>query len=528
MRLPGLSYWIVLPLLTATLFLRLFLGWNDVPDHTNLLMIVTDNQSPSLLGTYGNREIRTPHIDRLASEGIQFDRAYAASGVCSPTRATLMTGLLPSQTGIHVALPGTTDVSDWCAIEEFRTLPRTLSDAGFRTGLVGKYHLGNHDRPQLGFDYWVTFPSGHTTSFYDVEVIDNGKRYIVDDHLTHFWTRRAVDFIVSQNKEQPFFLLLTYNGPYMLPPTVTMQPRGPYAEYYREHPPTLPQEPVHPFLRNWAVESSPSMRMIEEGTTAWTAIHALNNRLSIINTAAETTLVDEGVGKVLQALEEHGFKENTLVVFTSDQGASYGQHGLWGNTSWSWPFAAYNTNMQVPLIFRHPTRIPGGTRTSEMVNQFDFFPTILEFLGLDKEIKGSPGKSYADLLEGQSWEHKNDVFFEFVTVRVIQTDEWKYLKRFPDTAPRELYRLSDDPEERNNLIDEPSFSHLIQELDQKLTAFFDRYADPRFDLWKGGTAKGRLLGEHYGKNDLFRNHFPNWKGPFIEKAIPFQEASPQP
>ncbi|MDH5277301.1 MAG: sulfatase-like hydrolase/transferase, partial [Gammaproteobacteria bacterium] len=126
-------------------------------DRPNLLLILTDNESPSLLGAYGNREIRTPHIDQLAAGGMLFTRAYATSGVCSPARAVLLTGLIPSRTGVHNGLPERFSVPDYSAIEEFRNLPQTLADAGYVTALVGKYHLGAHEKPQLGFSFWATF-----------------------------------------------------------------------------------------------------------------------------------------------------------------------------------------------------------------------------------------------------------------------------------------------------------------------------------------------------------------------------------
>lgn len=488
----------------------------------NIVLIVSDNQSHSLLGIYGNSEILTPNIDRLATEGIRFNRAFSVNGVCSPTRATLMTGLLPSQTGVHVALPTNFEVGNWSAIEEFRNLPLTLKNAGYKTALVGKYHLGVHDNPQLGFDFWVTFPGGHTTTFYDQVVIDNGNTYRNPDHLTDFWTRKAIEFIEQQSGDQPFFLLLTYNGPYMLPPTVTMEPRNRYAEYYSRHTPPFPQEPVHPFLRNWAMGRGPSGLMVREGTTAWTAIGALNNRTAMINTAAETAMVDDGVGKVLATLESRGLEDDTLVIYTSDQGASYGHHGLWGNTSWSFPFAAYNINMQVPLIFRQPGRIPAGVVNERMINQVDFMPTLLDYIGLgDIEIANSPGKSFAPMLEGESIAWDDTVFFEFVTVRVIETPRWKYLKRFPPPDPREFYDLETDPGETSNLIDSPQHAEIIAALDQRLTEYFAKHADPEYDLWRGGTAKGRLLEEHYGRDDIFSERFPGWRPPFVKKATPF-------
>ncbi|MDX1405649.1 MAG: sulfatase-like hydrolase/transferase [Woeseiaceae bacterium] len=489
----------------------------------NIVLIVADNQSKSLIGSYGNREIATPNIDRLAAEGMRFDRAFAVNGVCSPTRATLLTGLLPSQTGVHVALPTNYEVDNWSAIEEFRNLPQTLKAAGYQTALIGKYHLGEYREPQLGFDEWITFPGGHTTTFYDQTVIDNGRRYTVSGHLTDFWTEKAIEFIEGHNGDRPFFLLLTYNGPYMLPPTVTMTPNNRFAEYYQRHTPAFPQEPVHPYLRNWAMGRGPSGLMVKEGTTAWTAIGALNNRVAMINTASETAMVDDGVGKVREAIDAAGLGDQTLVIYTADQGAAYGQHGLWGNTSWSFPFAAYNVNMEIPLIFRHPGRIAEGVVNGHTINQVDVLPTLLDYIGLgDLDIENSPGRSFAAMLHGKSIDWDETAYFEFVTVRVIQTPRWKYLKRFPPEDPREFYDLENDPGEMLNLIDSPAHRELVAEFDARLTEYFERHADPQYDLWRGGTAKGRLLEEHYGRDDIFSGRFADWQPPVVKKAIPFR------
>ena len=487
----------------------------------NIILILSDNQSNSLLGTYGNTEIKTPNIDRLASEGLRFNSAFAVNGVCSPTRAALLTGLMPSQTGLHVALPSDINVPDWSGIEEFRSLPQTLSEAGYNTGLVGKYHLGMPDKPQLGFEYWVTFPSGHTTTFYDQTVIDNGKSYVVAKHLTDFWTEKALHFLSQQNKDKPFFLYLAYNGPYNLPPTVTMEPRNRHAAYYRKHTPSMPQEKIHPYLKNWAQGGrGPTSLMVKEGTTAWTAIEALNNKTAMINAAAETTMVDDGVGSVIQKLKELGVDNNTLVIYTSDQGAAYGHHGLFGNTSWSFPFTAHNINMQVPLILRHPGHITPGIQNNRIINQFDLFPTLLEYAGMtDRKIANTPGRSFKPFLQGGEVEDWEDAaFFEFVTVRVIRTHRWKYMKRLDTEEPDTLYDLINDPDERNNLINDPDYADTLKQLDNRLTRFFATYSDEQYDLWNGGTAKGILLDKYYGRDDIFRDRFPNWKAPTLEKA----------
>ena len=243
----------------------------------------------------------------------------------------------------------------------------------------------------------------------------------------------------------------------------------------------------------------------------------------MVNTAAETAMVDDGVGEVMQALRDQGLHGNTLVIYTSDQGASYGHHGLWGNTSWSFPFAAYNINMQVPLIFHHAGSIPAGLVVDDMVGQVDFLPTLLEHIGVTGvAIDDSPGKSYAPALVGGELGNADEVYFEFVTVRAIETPRWKYIRRFPPEDPRELYDREADPGETRNLIDSPAHEEIINELDRRLTVYFDQHADPYYDLWRGGTAKARLLEEHYGRDDIFSDRFPDWRRPFVEKAKPFR------
>ena len=492
---------------------------------TNLLLIVSDNQSASLIGAYGNREIDTPHIDRLARQGMVFERAYATSGVCSPSRATLLTGVIPSRHGVHNGLPQRIDVEGWSAIAEMRSLPQTLADAGFQTGLVGKWHLGVSDVPQAGFESWVAFLGGHTSSFVDALIYDNGSSYNVaerDEHLTDFWTQRATDFLQNRDPDGPFSLMVSYNGPYMLPPTVNEAPTNRFADRYRDRALTMPQEPVHPYLREWTKQTSFEMPGVVGGTWGWAAIDALNNRDAMVNVAAETTMVDDGIGRILAELERLDLDDETLVVFLSDQGSAYGQLGLWGNSSWGAPPPAYNANMQIPLVFRHKGNIPRGQRQNMMINQFDILPTLLDYLGLgDREIAGSPGQSFASVLNGQTMPWANEVFFEYLTTRVIQTEDWKYTKRFPD-GPNELYDMRTDPGETANLIERPELQQTVSELDGRLEAFFAAYAAPEFDLWSGGSAKAQAF---YASSDdrVFSDAFANWRKPFVEIRPAFHD-----
>ena len=254
--------------------------------------------------------------------------------------------------------------------------------------------------------------------------------------------------------------------------------------------------------------------MFRVGFGGWPQIQALNNRDAMINLASEMSTVDDGVGRVMAALSKYGFDANTLVVLTSDQGSLYGQHGLWGNTSAWWPPSVYDENMRVPLIFRHPNKIKAGTTTLRLANQFDFLPSVLDYLGFaDRKISQGAGQSYAAALTGsESGTEQSDVFFEFMTVRAIRTEQWLYQKSFllGDDA---LFDLQADPEQRHNRVDDSDFAKVVKMLDTRLTEFFARTADPRYDLWQGGTAKLKLFDG--GDNKVFAEKFPGWQPPAL-------------
>jgi len=268
---------------------------------------------------------------------------------------------------------------------------------------------------------------------------------------------------------------------------------------------------MHLNLMNRASRHKPSKVLFQVGFGGWPHLRALNNPDAMINLASEMSTVDDGVGSVMQALKENGFDENTLVIFTSDQGSLYGQHGLWGNTSAWWPPTNYDEHIRVPLIFRHANHIAAGETTEHMVRQFDFMRTVLDYVGLDDiEIENSPGKGYsAVLMNPDELPEQTAVFHEYVTTRVIRTERWLFQKAFL-IGEDVLYDMEADPGQRNNLAGDPEYATTVTELEARLNEFFDRYADPRYDLWNGGTGKLRL----FGKDDkIFSEQFPDWQKP---------------
>lgn len=441
----------------------------------NLVFILTDNQGAWTLGSYGNPDIRTPHIDRLAAEGIRFTRALSSNPVCSPTRTTFLTGLIPSQHGVHSFLDPKFMMGPeaYNTLSEFTSLGEVLQDAGYVCGLSGKWHLGANLTPSEGFTSWVTKPDGSTREFYDQEIIEDGKVRKEAGYTTELWTRKGIEF-VEQNKDRPFFLFLAYNGPYALGNLMLNPSRNRHAEFYRgKHFASFPVDAMHPWQH------------------ANRQFH--NTQAAMERVACETSGVDDGVGDVMAALKRLGLDDNTLVVYAADQGWMGGQNGMWGMGDHFRPTAAHELMMQIPLIFRHPGQIPAGQTSDLLVSNYDFLPSVLSYLNLGDKLPTqprSPGRSFAPVLRGQPVEWDNVVFYEMETTRAIRDDAWKYVARHPG-GPFELYDMLKDPRERNNLFGQPGMEAKRDELASRLDDFFTRYADPKYDIWKGGRSKAK-------------------------------------
>ncbi len=445
---------------------------------TNVVLIMTDNHAPWTLGCYGNRDIRTPNIDQLASRGVLFSRCFSSNAVCSPTRATYLTGLMPSQHGVHNWLAGgrlQMGPQAQSTIEEFRTLPEILAEAGYTCGLSGKWHLGDNLRPQEGFTYWVTKPHGHTSAFYDVPVIEDGRVHQEPKYTTEFWTEHGMRFI-EHNRDRPFFLFLAYNGPYGLGGSLLKPARNRHAEYYADKSlDSFPREEPHPWLFN-------NRKYI-------------NDIRAIRRYAAEISGIDDGVGRIVDGLERLGLTKRTLVVFTADQGLCGGHHGMWGMGDHSRPLHTFDETSHVPLIVAQPGTTPPGRRCDLMTSNYDLMPSLLSYLGLGAKMPADPprpGRDYSPVLRGEAVEWKNVVFYEYENSRMIRTSEWKLTERFPD-GPDELYHLAVDPGERHNLAEEAVYTDTRRWLQAKLDAFFARYAEPKYDLKHGGGSKSLLL-----------------------------------
>jgi arylsulfatase A-like enzyme len=452
----------------------------------NVVLIMTDNHGPWTLGCYGNPDILTPHIDRLAEQGTLFEHAYANNGVCSPTRATVLTGLMLSQHGVHRFLRGgaaQTGPQAYNMLEEFDTLPSLLVEAGYVAGLAGKWHLGGNMQPQEGFTAWITKPHGGSAGFYDQEVIEEGQVRKEPQSLTDMWTERGIRFI-TQNRERPFFLFLSYNGPYGLGGAMREEIRNRHRETYADHPlRSFPRTEPQPWNYNYA---------------DWIGDEQIMRKY-----AAEISGIDDGVGQVLQTIDELNLTDNTLVIFTADQGLAGGHAGYWGMGDHTRPLTAFDWTMHIPLIVRQPGTVPAGRRVEQIVSNYDLLPTIMSLLGLPLEeqtIDGTrlarPARDLSPLLHGDGTDWEEVHFYEFENVRAIRTPQWKYIERIHQ-SPNELYDLDADSDEHDNLYGQPEHEQTLLSLRRRLHEFFDKHADPKWDLWHGGRSKTDIFTEKF-------------------------------
>lgn len=437
----------------------------QAPPRPNVVFFMTDDHGAWSLGSYGCRGMHTPNLDQLAADGMRFTRAFACTPVCSPSRATYYTGRLPSHHGVQDFLMGEDAAGPRSRffLEGQTTFAHVLSENGYVCGLAGKWHLGMETTPQSGFEYWCTTlrPGG---TFKQPEFSVNGERITAPDYKTDFVGDCAIDF-VEKNRDRPFCLVVPFFAPHT---PYDYQPEKYRAPYRDSNFDCFPAEQKHPQRRR-----------------RFDRYHG--DREAMTSYSALVAGVDANVGRVLAKLDELGLRENTVVVFSADQGWNAGHHGVWGKGNATIPFNMFEESIQVPLIWNHPGSIEAGSTASAMVSTYDFFPTLLDYLGV--EAPHDPkrvGRSYAGFLRGEKPAWNNEVFFEYGYVRAIRTENLKYVRR-TDGWGDELVDLEDDPDEVINRIGAPWYREQLQVLRERLDAFFEQAGAPPLEKWRSTT-----------------------------------------
>ena len=391
------------------------------PDKPNIVLIVADYMGYSDIGPYGATDIKTPSLDTLADQGAQFSNYYAASPVCGPSRAALLSGLYPAKVGVeaNIAAQG-----NGLSSEE-NTLVRGLKAEGYRTAMVGKWHLGQgagFSPNSHGFDRFFGFhtwtigyhdhrtPDGMPGLYRDDELVDE------DGYLTDILTNEAVSFIEEESSSAPFFLYLAYNT--SLPP------------YQR---PDLPET-------RW--------------DTGWDV-----NEASREDYAAMVESMDQGIGRILNSLEDVKLTDNTLVIFTYDHG---GRHLVDSEPLFHGFATLWEGGIRVPLIMRWPNQFSNEQDIEQVSIAMDLTATMLAAAGQNEEALALDGANLLPILQNEEAEFTRPLFWRFGSMWAARKDNWKYVV---DDGTQFLFDLDADIGERNNsFASHPEVASELREL----------------------------------------------------------------
>lgn len=469
----------------------------------NILFILSDDQGAWAMRCAGNTDIITPNLDRLAAEGVRFENFYCASPVCSPARASIITGEMPSCHGVQDWLCAgniTTDAHPHMqfsyhdeGIEYLAGHPSYIAELarnGYRCAFSGKWHLGNHEHAKEGFEKWFVL-SGGGCAYYSPDFYDNGTFSHHHAYVTDVITDHALEYLdLLQKEDAPFCLQVHYTAPHS-PWTPENHPKE-YLDLYRDCPFTAtPCEPMHPNQQTSAPLGDTPERRRENLTGYYAAI----------------TAMDANIGRILDKLGADGLAENTVVIFTADNGMNMGHHGVWGKGNGTYPPNMYDTSVKVPFLIRAPFLTQGGITAEKSATHCDLFPTILDLAQAEYTLNDrQPGSSlYPYLQEGCPDTEENRVIAihdEYGFVRMLRNDRYKLVYRYR-WNDAELYDMLEDPGETVNRIGDPALAGVAAEMTAQLEEWFARYADPRCDGRNSLTLTGSGQRDYCWKEDAF-------------------------
>jgi N-acetylglucosamine-6-sulfatase len=409
----------------------------------NYVFILVDDLRWDALSYAGHPLVKTPNIDRIAREGAQFLNTFVTTPLCSPSRGSYLTGQYAQTHGVI----GNTNAGNPIGFQ-LQTFPRILqSEAGYETAYVGKWHMGNDPNPRPGFDRWVSFRGQGV--YNDPPLNIDGKEVKREGYMTDLLTDYAVEFL-DKPRSKPFCLYLAHkaiHGPF------TPAPR--HAALFANDTPRIAPNAADD------LKNKPAMKDLKPGGGS-------NDEL-IRNQLRCLVAIDEGVGRILRTLEKSGQLDRTLIVFTSDNGYFWREHGL-GDKRW-----AFEESIRIPMAARHPGLIKAGTKIEGMVANIDIAPTFLDLAGVPVPSR-MQGKSFRPLLRNPKGKTRSELYCEYFkeeqfprtpSWRAIRTERYKYV-HYPELqGADEFYDLRKDPGEMNNIIDDP-----------KAKAFAERLSKP--------------------------------------------------
>jgi uncharacterized sulfatase len=436
----------------------------DSPPRYNLVMVVTDDQAAWTLGCYGNKEVQTPNQDRLAREGARFERAFTVTPVCSPSRATFLSGRYGTQVGITDWITPKQAEGGLGLDKKFPIWPEVLHQNGYRTALVGKWHLGGKPEfhpTQRGFDHFFGNLGGGWSPrdpTFEVE----GKNTPFKGASSDLMTDDALRFL-DGNADRPFALLVHYREPHA--PYTPMPEED--SNVYRNRDLTIPNVP--------GLDPDKIKQLTRE---YYSSVHA----------------VDRNLGRILDRLEKLKVLDRTIVMYTSDHGYNIGHHGIWHKGNGVWIVEGkkgtrpnmFDTSLRIPWLVRWPGVVKPGTVVTRTITNLDTFPSVLAMLQVP--MPGGlklAGRDFTPLLRGQDVPWNDDFFGQYdlingakARMRMIRTPEWKLVRHYQADGENELYHLKDDPGETRNLYGASEQKQTQTNLQSRLQEWMRSINDP--------------------------------------------------
>ncbi len=429
----------------------------------NVVLVLVDDLRWDAVGPDRPVALDTPHLDRLAAEGARFERAFVTTSMCCPSRASLLTGLYVHEHGVHSNRAGEE------LHERFTTLPERLQAAGYATACVGKWHIPREGGgPRPGFDHWVGFED--QGEYLDQELDVDGERVETRGHSADVLVDHAMRWL-AQPREQPFFLLLSFKNCH-LPFVPPARHRGMLADAQVEWPASFRQDPD---------ELTPTARAARLSNRNRAPHAHPDDYLEVVRAYWELLpSVDEGVGRVLAALEEAGTLDRTMVVFTGDNGYMLGEHGLTQKQ------LSYEPSIRVPLLVRYPPLVPAASVRPELVLNVDLTATVLE-LGRAEPLEGQRGRSLLGRWRGGAEPWRSDFLYVAPWTRedpelrevAVRDARWKYVRvASSEHVAERLFDLASDPDEVVDLSDDPGQEAQLERLRGRMAALAEELGLP--------------------------------------------------
>ncbi|MEX0324568.1 MAG: sulfatase-like hydrolase/transferase [Puniceicoccaceae bacterium] len=451
-------------LLAATGLFSQLQAESSQPD---ILFVLLDDLRWDALSFMDHPYVETPHIDSLREQGAMMQNAFVNTSICCPSRATFLTGTLANQHGVidNETSEYNPDVTP--------PVTKYLQEAGYKTAMIGKWHMGKTGAPRPYFDYWLSFKGQGV--YHDPLFNINGEKIPHTGYTTDLLTDYAIEFIEKQPTDQPYFCMLSHKAvhePFQPAPrhknafgagTTIAEPAS-WSEDFADKPDWHKRQRSrdvrwHYRTRDYEGEQLPEAVPAEP----WKKNKKYVNQLRCVSA------VDDGIGKIMEVLRKRGTLDNTLIIFTSDNGYFHMEHRRWDKR------LAYEESLRIPMVVVYPGHIEAGSTVSQMITNADFAPTVLSYAGLPVPHQ-MQGSSMKPLFEEANPAWRDAIFYEYwkelvhaiPTMTAVRTERYKLIT-YPEIDDiDELFDLHNDPHEMNNLAIDPAYADLHAEMKDRL------------------------------------------------------------